>query len=374
MKNSTKKTSLFNLFVALSLLVIMGLIGCEGPAGPAGANGVDGINGVDGVDGVDGVNGINGVDGIDGADGVDITSGACLTCHSDDVIIAKRAELNTHDHATMANSLSRGGREGCGRCHSHENFRSYVQTGADMNLETVTGLTCKSCHSLHDSENVNDFTYGVLINGSVDFLTGGSKSFGEGKTSNLCLACHQPRRDYTAYDETPEDATDGVSITSSHAGPHYGMMGSMLFGEGADDRNGSLDQGAMAHASVGCVPCHMGGNESHTFVPVTDNCSTCHAGASDFDINGAATKMHDAIVVIEAKLVENGWYAYDEDGNVGSLASSSAPLELSGAEYTAFWNYNTLHADHGAIYHNPPYVKAIINNIETNLGMPLTSW
>ena len=300
MKNSTKKHSFFNWIVALSVLILMGLIACEGPAGPAGADGLDGkdgINGVDGIDGVDGVNGIDGVDGADGADGVDITSGACLTCHSNDDIITKRAELNTHDHAMMTNSLSRGGRTGCGRCHSHENFRSFVQTGSDMNLETVTGLTCKSCHSLHDSENVNDFTYGVLINGSVDYLVGGSHSFGEGKSSNLCLACHQPRRDYTEYDTTPADASDGVSITSSHAGPHYGMMGSMLFGEGADDRNGAINNAvAMAHASVGCVPCHMGGSDNHSFVPKTANCTSCHAGASNFDINGAATKMHDAIV------------------------------------------------------------------------------
>jgi hypothetical protein len=381
MKNSTKRSSFFNWIVALSVLVLMGLVACEGPAGPAGTDGVDGkdgINGVDGQDGQDGqdgTNGIDGVDGADGSDGVDLTSGACLTCHSDDVIIEKRAELNLATHGIMPTAPGYGGRSGCGRCHGHENFRSYVQTGSDMSLETSTALTCKSCHSLHDSENVNDFTYGVLINGSVDFLTGGSETFGEGKASNLCLACHQPRRDYTEYDSTPDDATDGVSITSSHAGPHYGMMGSMLFGKGADDRNGAIsDATPMAHANVGCVSCHMGANDNHTFVATEDNCSPCHAGASDVDINGAATKMHDAVVLIEAQLVAKGWYADNGDGTVSSLASSSAPLELTGQEYTAFWNYNVLHADHGAFYHNPPYAKAIINNIETNLGMAVTAW
>ncbi len=378
MNNRTKKSSLFNLLVVLSVFVMIGLIGCEGPEGPAGINGVDGTNGLDGSDGsdgVDGTNGIDGVDGADGADGVDITSAACLSCHSDDVIITMRAQLNTHDHATMANSLSRGGREGCGRCHSHENFRSYVQTGSDMALETVTGLTCKSCHTLHDSEDVNDFRYDLIVSGPVEYLTGETVTFGVGNPSDLCITCHQPRRDYTAYDETPADASDAVSITSSHAGPHYGVNGSVLFGKGADDRNGDLNQGQMAHASAGCVSCHMGANDDHSFAPNEDNCQSCHAGASDFDINGAATKMHDAIVLIEDKLVENGWYEYDlEEGGISSLASSGAPLELTGLEYTAFWNYNVIHADHGSIYHNPGYVKGIINNIETNLGMPLTSW
>jgi nitrate/TMAO reductase-like tetraheme cytochrome c subunit len=304
-----------------------------------------------------------------------MTEAACLTCHNDDIILEKRYELSLHDHATMANSLSRGGRAGCGRCHSHENFRNYVETGEDMSLETVTGLTCESCHTLHDSEDVENFSYGLVLTGPQEFLTGGTESFGDNAASNLCLACHQPRRDYTAYDLTPDVPADSVFITSSHAGPHYGMMGSMLFGKGADDRNGTvaLNQGEMAHTSVGCVSCHMSESNNHMFAPKVDNCTTCHSGAEDFDINGAATKMHDAIVAIEAKLVEKGWYEETDDG-LHSLASSSSPLGMSGSEYTAFWNYNVIHADHGSVYHNPPYVKAIINNIEENLGMTLTTW
>ncbi len=61
---------------------------CEGPEGPAGVDGTDGTH---------------------GSDGTDITEAACLTCHNNDVIFEKRYELNMHDHATMANSLSRGG-------------------------------------------------------------------------------------------------------------------------------------------------------------------------------------------------------------------------------------------------------------------------
>jgi hypothetical protein len=246
-----------------------------------------------------------------------------------------------------------------------------------MTLATVTGLTCKSCHTLHDNAEVDSFSYGLIVDvAEVDFLTGGTETFGNGHPANLCLTCHQPRRDYTAYDTTPTNAADSVSITSSHAGPHYGMMGSMLFGKGADDRNGTvaLNQGAGSHAAPGCVACHMGSNSTHEFVPDVDNCTGCHAGASDFDINGAATAMHDAIVAIEAELVARGWYEYEADSSLHSLASSSTPLEMSGPEYTAFWNYNIVHADHGSVYHNPPYVKAIINNIEENLGLTLTSW
>jgi len=359
--NKMKRNLLLSWLFTLSALLIVGLTSCEGPAGS------------------DGNDGTNGVDGVDGADGKDITSAACLTCHNDDVIIEKRAELNMHDHFLMPRALGyAGARSGCSRCHSHEGFRSFIETGTDDVPGTATPLTCESCHTLHDRDNVADFSYGVHVTDPPETLTGVSISFGDSVITNLCLQCHQPRRDLSAYDETPEDGTDNVSITSSHAGPHYSQTGSNLFGLGADDRNGTvtLNQGPMLHATgASCVSCHMGGNANHTFAPSEDNCVACHAGAEDFDINGAATKMTDALHAIEDKIVELGWYEVDdEDGSLNSLASSSTPLDLTGAEFTAFWNYNVVHADHGAIYHNPPFVKALINNIEENLGMTLTVW
>ena len=306
-----------------------------------------------------------------------MTASACTSCHNDDVIVIKRYELNMHDHV-MGHAVggSYGGRSGCSRCHGHEGFRTFVQTGESPGLDTATPLNCKTCHTLHDDENVGNFSYEVLVTEAPQTLTDVNISFGESVSSNLCFQCHQPRRDLSAYDDTPLDGSDPVVITSSHAGPHYGQMGSNLFGFGADDRNGTiaLDQGPMAHATgANCVSCHMGENKSHGFTAVAGNCSPCHAGASDIDINGAATKMHDAIVVIEAKLVDLGWYSVDGDG-ISSNASSSNPLNLTGPEFTAFWNYNIIHADHGAFYHNPPYAKAMINSIEENLGLAITGW
>ncbi len=376
MRNKKNRSYLLNLFAVLSFFLMIGLIGCEGPEGPAGPQGEQGEQGEQGDQGPAGKDGINGVNGADGADGLDMTSSACTSCHNDDVIMEKRFELDMADHATFPNSLSRGGSVGCGRCHSHENFRTYVQTGADVARETVTGLTCKSCHKLHDDGNVGNFSYDVLVTTPPTTLTDVNISFGANAATNLCLQCHQPRRDYSTYDSTPADGTDSVSITSAHAGPHYSQTGSNLFGFGADDRNGTvnLKQGAMVHATgASCVSCHMGANSNHNFAAVVKNCQTCHSGASSIDINGAATKMHDAVVVIEAKLVEIGWYSVDGDG-ISSNASSSKPLKMSGPEFSAFWNYNIIHSDHGAFYHNPPYAKAMINSIEENLGMTLTTW
>lgn len=345
-----------NIKIALTIVLaifFMVFIGCEGPEGPEGAAGADGI------------------------DGTDITEAACLTCHNDDRLFEKRYELNQENMATMANSLSRGGRAGCGRCHSHENFVSFVETGETHDLTTVTGLTCKSCHTLHDSEEADNFSFAMRVEGGdVEYLTGGTETFGVDAPSNTCVVCHQPRRDYTYYDDTPADATDDVSLTSSYAGPHYGITGSLIFGAGADDRNGTvtLDQGQMAHATAGCVTCHMGEGRIHTFEPDIDNCQTCHAGASDFDMNGSPTKMEDAVHAIELELVTIGALKTSDSLSFSQTASSSNPTVLSGVQYSAFWNYLVLHSDHGSTYHNPPYVKAIINNIEENLGMTKTTW
>ncbi|MCH7762401.1 MAG: collagen-like protein [Candidatus Marinimicrobia bacterium] len=354
---NANKSIAFLIVMVLSVVVLMTIPGCEGPKGPAGADGVDGVNGIDGTDG-------------------DISGEACLRCHNDDRLLEKRFELNQHDHATMSNSLSRGGRASCGRCHSHENFVSFWVEDTTYDLTSVTGLTCKSCHTLHDTPIVNNFSFATRVDGDIPFLTGGTETFGTSSPSNLCIACHQPRRDYTYYDSTPTDATDDVSITSSHAGPHYGVAGSLIFGKGADDRNGTiaLDQGSMAHAFAGCVTCHMGDDRLHTFKPDVDNCVACHSDADDFDMNGIPTKIQNAVHAIELEFVTIGALEDDGEGGFDQTASSSAPTVLSGVEYSAFWNYLVLHSDHGSAYHNPPYVKAIINNVEENLGMTLTTW
>jgi hypothetical protein len=354
----------------MAFLVAGTMTSCEGPEGPAGTTGATGPQGPAGNDGQDGE------DGEDGEDGTDITEAACLECHNNDVLIAKRFELNTHAHATMPYSLSRGGREGCGRCHSHQNFLNYINTGSDETLDTVTGLTCKSCHTLHNSDEVDDFSYGLVADGEVTYLTGETHSFGAGNPSNLCINCHQPRRNWGAYDTTPENGSDEVTITSGHAGPHYGIAGSIVFGEGGDDRNGrALNQGVFGpHSSMGCVDCHMGSDSNHEFYPVVANCTGCHTSATNFDINGAATEMHEAVHAIEMELVRLGWFEENEDGTISSLASTSNPLVMTGQQYTAFWNFVVIEEGAGWEYHNPPYMRALINNIEENLGLPVTSW
>lgn len=354
----------------LKVFIIIGItliftIGCEGPAGPQGEQGEQGPPGQDGIDGID---------------GTDITEVACLVCHNDDRLLEKRFQLNQHDHSTFANSLSRGSRASCGRCHSHENFVSFWETGETHNLESATPLTCKSCHMLHNTDNVDDFSFELRIEGEVPFIVGGTRSFGKIfdslEHSNLCLGCHQPRRTYADYDSTPDDATDDVTVTSSHAGPHYGVTGTFIFGEGADDRNSSssLDQGPMAHVDVGCVGCHMGEEANHTFEPDVDRCQSCHSGAEDLDMNGMPTKMEAAIHAIAEEFVNLGFLETTDHVHYDATASSSDPNVMTGVQFSAFWNYQVLHADHGSLYHNPPYTKAIINSIEDNLGLPQTTW
>jgi len=355
------KSILSIIVLSFSAVMLMTVTGCEGPEGPAGVDGVDGIAGIDGVDGLD---------------GADITDASCLRCHADNQLVIKRYQLDQHDHSTLANSISRGTSASCGRCHSHQGFVELLDTGESSSRDTATPLTCNTCHTLHNTTEVDSFSFDQRVTGSIEFLTGNIETFGDDAVANTCLQCHQPRRTYEDYDDTPADAADSVSLTSSHAGPHYGITGSLIFGKGADDRNGTvaLDQGEMLHATATCVTCHMGENKNHNFEPEVENCQSCHSGAEDFDMNGTPTKIHDAVHAIELEFVTLGALKTTDSLSFSQTASRDIPTVLSGVQFSAFWNYQVLHGDHGSTYHNPPYVKAIINNIEENLGMTQTSW
>ena len=84
--------------------------------------------------------------------------------------------------------------------------------------------------------------------------------------------------------------------------------------------------------------------------------------------------MHDAIHAIELAFVTLGFLEDNGEGGFDQTASSSAPSVFTGAQFSIFWNYTVLHSDHGSVYHNPPFAKAMINSIEEALGLAITAW
>src|SRR5210317_1932535 len=119
------------LLKLLSLPLIGALVvltSCEGPAGPKGANGSDGTDGVDG-------------------------NAVCMVCHNLTVKNNVMAEYMTSGHAA-GTTVSRGGSQSCGMCHSDNGFRETQYTGADTLAETILSpqvIQCQTCHDFHPS-------------------------------------------------------------------------------------------------------------------------------------------------------------------------------------------------------------------------------
>jgi len=361
----TIKSILPVIFISISVVLLMTVTGCEGPEGPAG---------------VDGIAGVDGVDGVDGADG-NLT---CISCHNSDVQQENRFAYNSSQHASGSISLDyAGGRASCARCHGHEGFVEFMTTGSVAdNIGNPTQITCQTCHSLHTT--FDSLNYALRTDGApVDYLLDDS-SYDVGEGTNLCATCHQPRRGYSDYDD--ESHADSAMVTSTHAGPHHGPQSAVLSGMAGDDRLGSVDitaLGAGTHESVGCNGCHMHKGDDlevggHTFWPNVDKCGTCHAGASDFDINSYITDLDVKIATLQAHLVAASGQGIERVDGVWSVIADSTVhgilhLDSDGAAhpavgqferdvFSAFWNYMVATEDKSHGVHNPNYVEALIDN------------
>jgi len=335
------KNLLFLVFIVLSGMMIMS---CEGPIGPAGADGTDGVNGSDGADGVD-------------------ANAVCLTCHT----LSHRAELTAqYDvtlHATSAVQWNgqttvqyAGGRNGCAKCHSHEGFVETVATGMDttaFNIQIPTRIGCTTCHSSHETFDFeNDGADFALRTVEPVNLLIADEVLDFGNTSNLCAACHQPRRPAPVADDN-----GNFNITSSHYGPHHAPNATFLVGMGGYEVAGPDAYpavGSATHAaSSSCVDCHMfayaDGQGGHALVPSDASCVVCHTnGIPDMEAEIVGL-MDDLAALLMAEGV------LDADAHV---VKGEFPVDVAGA----FFNWKLVKEDLSHGIHNPAYTRALLNN------------
>jgi hypothetical protein len=347
-----------SILLLLPLIVFIGFIGCEGPEGPAGPAGATGANGEDGAL-------------------------FCLSCHDATAMDQKEAEFAQAGHLEAYTRVTSAS---CAPCHSHEGFVQYGNNGQMLEDAFVHGstMTCGTCHSHQNNGSAAVFDADevpIRFNDPVVMRTGIDDMDFE-NNSNVCVRCHQPRRDWSEYDDGMGDM---VMITSSHAGPHHGAQVTPLMGLGGDHRlNGLLEgMGPTEHGTdAGCVSCHMvDGN--HTFKPVAAACTGCHDVPDDFDYNGKLTD-------IAAKMETLAGYLTSQDGNgIGRDSTGTwvvipdstvhGPLHWEDGEdgeegayhpvpgqyerdvYSAFWNFMTVMEDQSGGVHNPPYLEALLN-------------
>jgi len=336
-----KNISIVSLLCGFAILVAGALImsSCEGPAGPAGA---------DGADGQDGVAGTNGTDGTNGVDG----NAVCMECHNVGVKTAIYDQWKETSHGIGNYVGYAGGRSGCAKCHSHEGFTETQWTGEDTtaaNIPLPQEIRCKTCHGFHmslDFENEPNSAIAAMADVAL-MAEGGEVTVGfANKESNLCMNCHQSRRN-------PSDDADGdapVNVSSTHYGAHHGPQANLLNGYGGYEYRQDMSTKGTHATGADCVSCHMvegdGTYGGHTWTPGEASCSSCHAnGVPDSDVEAKLATLHEALVAAEMLDAEGGILTgYRSADSVGAL-----------------WNYLLVEEDRSMGVHNPAYADALLD-------------
>jgi len=289
-----------------------------------------------------------------------VTTLDCQGCHDDTTLITgRRTEWERTLHATGTAYL-RGTSASCAGCHSGGGFSLRVAAGLNPDEVTQGDLhptrqDCRACHQIHVSYKGTDWA--LETTAPVELFAIPGATFDKGK-GNLCAQCHQPRRD------GPEDPDGDGIITgiSTHWGPHHGPQSAMMLGV-AGSIAGS-PSGHYMYVEDSCVGCHMEPNGRHTFMPDVSVCQGCHAGATNFDINGSQTATQSKLDVIGAELVALGYLSSnDEDGHP---TTSSAPANIAKALYN--WLY-IAHEDKSLGVHNPGYTTLLLDESCSQLGL-----
>ncbi len=336
-----KKINLLSMLISMAMVLSMiTFSSCtkEGPQGPAGTNGENGINGTDGT-------------------------ATCGACHDmSETVETKILQWGNSIHATGGN-YARNSTD-CAICHTSQGFRERVLTGADTTASVIlnpSNINCYTCHDIHDTYTVAD--WGLRVTDPVTLFVGGATvDFGKG---NICASCHQAR-------PTPMPDVNNPSglynITSSHWGPHHGPQSSMMTGAAAF-MVGSGYPTTNPHMDVvdKCVTCHMAdgyGAETggHTWTMARSNgavnttgCLDCHH--TDAEANQHITtldaQIEDMMSQLMTLLVADSVFTES-----GSLITGNHPNIVAGCAF----NYIYVEEDRSMGLHNPPFVKALLQN------------
>lgn len=310
-------------FLLIPLLAVVGCSGDDGAAGPAGPQGPAGPAG----------------------------TVSCVQCHNDtNIIVGKHLQWEESGHG-MGEAYVRGTSASCAGCHSGNAFRMMIEAGLMPNEvaegdPAPTRQDCRACHQIHSGDSYDSSDWALQSTEPVAMYAIAGTTY-NGGNGNLCVNCHQPRRDFPA-------AVGGmITGITSHWGPHHGPQSAMLMGLAGAGVTGS----AAGHYLVGdtCVHCHVGEDMDHTFEPSVSACQACHPGATDFDIGDTQTEVEALVIELGDLLVGAG--LINENTEDGHPTVTEAPE----AEATALWNWiYVAHEDKSMGVHNPTYAKALL--------------
>lgn len=285
---------------------------------------------------------------------------ACTDCHvANNLITGKETEWAASRHATGTAFEEEGTSASCAGCHSGNAFQERIAAGLDPN-EVVQGdpdptrPDCRACHMIHETYTAADFALRTTAPVQLYAIAGSTFDGGEG---NLCVNCHQPRRD------APVAVNGVITGITTHWGPHHGPQSSMILGVGGAGVTGS-PSGHYAVENT-CVFCHMGDGADHHFEPAVERCRGCHPGATNFDIDGIQTEMTALADSLGEKLVTAGLLS--ENSVDGHPTVTSAP-ENQGI---ALWNWLYVHHEDKSMgVHNADYTRALLEEGLARMAAP----
>jgi hypothetical protein len=261
---------------------------------------------------------------------------SCVDCHtSSNLITGKETEWAESLHGT-----------GTAYLRATSAAAGLAPDQVEEGEQDPTRQDCRACHMIHDTYTMQDFALRTTAPVNLFAVPGATFSGGEG---NLCVNCHQPRRDF------PVAENGVISGITSHWGPHHGPQSAMMLGVA-----GSVEGKPSTHYMVvkdTCVGCHMGGADAaiHTFEPDVATCQTCHPDATDFDIDGVQTEIETMGNQLGELLLAAG--LINENSPDGHPTVTEAPEGQATALYN--WLF-VMHEDKSMGVHNPDYAKALL--------------
>ena len=292
----------------------------------------------------------------------------------------------------------------CSRCHNGAEFVNQTVRGnpAEEILEEdydpdIVLIGCATCHDPHTDQYAAQLridsagTVGIPFSDTDDVPT-----MIEGGLGNICITCHEGRRDRGDYDSR-------IWSGSGHFGPHGNPQGPMLFGiMGADLGNPAtvVDYDAEhAHETWNedsCVTCHMYRKDyessdspalwGHNFEARFERCITCHSNFSDETEFWGWVEDYEAEIDVLLQAFVDAWPTEwkdvsDPENPVLENRDTDPPTgvgpprddEVGAAYRAALWNYMLVLNDASHGIHNPSFTISLLEEatasvIELNGG------
>jgi len=290
---------------------------------------------------------------------------ACDKCHT------QNEEYATSGHGMVIENL--GGYEeflgehyassgSCQGCHTSEGFMTLWDDdwAARGVPDEPWQVTCATCHDVHMASTDDNPAYLRGLEAvTLEYGTADNpdefeiEDWGAGQ---LCVQCHHARRDLA-------DITEQIEEGDDHPGPHHSNQADMVVGVGCWEIEGyeydrEPDHTPSLLADM-CVQCHLysiphgetdGPLYGHSFAPDVRACQQCHAGATDFNIDGKRDEI--------AGLLDDLLALLPNDGEEPLFDAESTTREQREAAYGWYFVHNE--ASYGV--HNYEYAKSILEN------------